>query len=429
MRRSGLLAVVLLTLAVASTHSQPADAQTLVPPVADLIGGDSDKQDDKKPDGNSPCGHGVSFICAGDTIVDAATGVAGNAVSAAGGAVMDGIVSWAAAGASWLVTGIGRQIDRSTRPAIGSAWFGRQYVAVRQLSIALSLLFLLAAITEAVLRQDIQMLARSALVALPLALLLAFVAVTLVEVALSLTDWMTAQSLQGLGGNAHDAFEQLGSRLAPVALTGNPLPGLVLFLSAALTAVLALVVWIELVLREATIYVAVTFLPLAFVAMVWRPTAHWAHRLACWLGALILSKLTIAIAFAIAGNALGHAPEPGGGGLTVLLAGCAVLLVAALTPWVLLRLLPGSSGAADGFHRGSVGQAARTVSGASTATMVARHAIMRSFTPAAAAGAASAGRPKPPPPPSPPRPPQRSPSEPGGPRLDPPSRRGPTPVQ
>ena len=138
-------------------------------------------------------------------------------------------------------------------------------------------------------------------------------------------------------------------------------------------AVLALVVWMELVLREASIYVAVTFLPISFVAMIWRPTASWARRLAEWLGAIILAKFTIAVAFAIAGSALAHGRRSGGG-LTTLLAGCAVLLVAALTPWVLLRMLPGSIGAAHGMHRGVVRQAVGSAAGATTATMVARQA-------------------------------------------------------
>jgi hypothetical protein len=63
----------------------------------------------------------------------------------------------------------------------------------------------------------------------------------------------------------------------------------VLFLMSVMTAVLALVVWVELSLREAAIYVAVDFLPLTFVAMVWQPTAIWCQRLAEGLLSVILS--------------------------------------------------------------------------------------------------------------------------------------------
>lgn len=92
-----------------------------MPDVGSILGGE-----DEKPKQASKCGHGVTFICAGDTLVDAAGDVASGAAGAAGDAVMGGVVSWASEGAAWLVVKVGDQIDRSTRPAIGSAWFGRQ---------------------------------------------------------------------------------------------------------------------------------------------------------------------------------------------------------------------------------------------------------------------------------------------------------------
>jgi hypothetical protein len=209
--------------------------------------------------------------------------------------------------------------------------------------------------------------------------------------------------------------------LRPAATTGNALPGLVVFLSAALMAVLALVVWIELVLREASIYVAVTFLPISFIAMIWRPTSGWARRLTEWLGAIILAKFTIAVAFAIAGSSLSHGAQQGE--LTTLLAGCAVLLVAALTPWVLLRVIPGSMGATHGLHRGVVRQAVTSPAGATTASMIARQAIMRTFAgaPVAARAIPTQSAPTSSRPPGPPPPPR-------GPTLHPPSQRRPTKV-
>src|SRR4051794_34338973 len=136
-------------------------------------------------------------------------------------------------------------------------------------------------------------------------------------------------------------------------------------------------------------------------------------------------KFTIASAFAIAGSALAHGRSGGSGGLTALLAGCAVLRVAALTPWVLLRMLPGSQTAAGGLHRGAVKGAAGTATGATTATMVPRQAMLRSFGGAIATPRASTAAPRstaPPPPRKPPAPPTTGAGG-GGPTLDRPSRR------
>jgi hypothetical protein len=130
------------------------------------------------------------------------------------------------------------------------------------------------------------------------------------------------------------------------------------------------VVWLELIMREAAIYVAVAFLPLTFVAMVWERTAHWCRKLIELLGAIILAKLTIAVAIALAAGAMGNARD-GQGGLTALLAGCAVMVIAALTPWLLIRLVPIAESAGHlALHRGSARSAMATAPGARTAANV-----------------------------------------------------------
>jgi hypothetical protein len=379
--RSSWIAALLAT-AFALAVCPSASAQTLLPP---LPGGDDEPPPEQSSD-SSFC-YGPTLLCPSPSTV---LGTAGDAVSAGVGfaadAVLGGIVGWAADGAAWLVKTIARQIDRSTRPALGSAWFTRRYASMRSLAISLALLFLLIAITHAALRHDLAMLARSCLVALPLALLLTFAAVTLVELGLALTDALTNAAVAGVGGDTEDAFADLGAVLAPTATPANPLPGLVLLLGSILVAVLALVVWIELMLREAAIYVAVVFLPLALAAVTWPRTAHWARRLAEWLAAIILAKLAIAVSFAVAGAMLGNA-RSGSGGLSAILGGCAVLLVAALSPWVLLRLIPFAEQAAGSLQRGHVGGALKAAPGAAASTLLVRQAMLKSF------GAGLASRP------------------------------------
>jgi hypothetical protein len=378
-----LIAAAVAALVIVATPGTAA-AQTLIPDLSPITGGD--KQATPKED-ERECSPGVTLICAGEALGAGAVDLVGTGVGMAGDAVMGGIVSWAASGAAWLVTSVAAQIEQSTRPALGSAWFSRQYRGMREMAVSLSLLFLLAAIVQAVVRQDLAMLLRSCLAALPLALLLTFAAVTLVELGLALTDTLTESTLRQTEGDLEEAFSDLATVLAPTAVVANPLPGLVLFLGALLTAALAMVVWIELILREAAIYVTVAFLPIALAAAVWPRTSHWARRLAEWLTAIVLAKLTIAASFAVAGSMLAHG-RGGSGGLTAILAGCTVLLVAALSPWVLLRLIPFAEQAAGSLHRGHVGGALRTAPGAGATTLLVRQAMLKSF--GAGFGAAAA---------------------------------------
>jgi hypothetical protein len=320
------------------------------------------------------CQFGASLICAAQGATDLLGGAAQQGLGVASDAVTNGIAGWAASGATWLLRTIGQQIDQSSRPALASSWFSSRYASMRQIAIALSVIFLLLAIAHAALRHDLQQLIRSCLVALPAALLLMFAVVTLVELALALTDELSAAALGTTGQDARKAFADLGAVLSPAASTQPALPAFVIFVAAILTTLLSLLVWLELVLREAAVYLAVAFLPLALAAAVWPRTVHWAQRLAGWLGALILAKLTIATAFSLAGAMLAGS-RSGSGGLSALLAGCAVLVLAAASPWMLLRLIPFTAAAGDGMHRREVASAARQAPGVGAALLLARHGM------------------------------------------------------
>jgi hypothetical protein len=111
----------------------------------------------------------------------------------------------------------------------------------------------------------------------------------------------------------------------------------VVFGLAAITVGGALVLWLELVVREAAVYVIVLMLPLAFAALVWPARRVWATRAVEVLVALILSKFAIVAVLGLAGGALGQLSH---GGLTAALAGTVLVILAAFAPWALLRLLP-----------------------------------------------------------------------------------------
>jgi hypothetical protein len=342
------------------------------------------KQRDDPPN-RSACPLPATLVCAGGSIIGGAVDAVGDAAEAgvgvAGDAVMGGLTNWVTGGAAWLLERAATHLDRSTRPALGSAWFQRQYRMMVALAGGLSLLFLLCAALHATLRQDPRALLRSALLALPVSLFLCFAAVTLVEGALAVTDWMTEAVLYRFERDSGEFFADVGSALLPASPTASPLPGFLLFLGALITGIATFVVWLELVMREAAIYLAVAFLPLCFLAIVWERTAHWCRRLVELLAALILAKFTIAVAVALAAGAMGHA-RGGEGGLTALMAGSAVMLIAALTPWVLFRLVPIAETAGHlALHRGSAAAALGSAPGGQTAAMVVRQSVLVAASP------------------------------------------------
>ena len=132
----------------------------------------------------------------------------------------------------------------------------------------------------------------------------------------------------------------------------------------------AVLVWVELLVRAAAVYVAVLFLPLALASLAWPAIAHWCRRLVDTLVALVLGKFVIVSVLSLAAGALaagtGSAPTgptggaagrggAGGGGFTTVLGGAALLLLSAFAPWALFRLLPfveaGAVGHLEGLGR------------------------------------------------------------------------------
>jgi hypothetical protein len=107
--------------------------------------------------------------------------------------------------------------------------------------------------------------------------------------------------------------------------------------------VAAFVLWIELLIRAAAVYVAVLFLPLALATLVWPAVAHWCRRLVETLAALILSKFVIVATLSLAAGAVSSGTAGGGAhgaGFSAVLAGGALLVMATFVPFAILRLIP-----------------------------------------------------------------------------------------
>ena len=73
-----------------------------------------------------------------------------------------------------------------------------------------------------------------------------------------------------------EAFRGLSA--APAG--GQPTaPAFVLFVGGIAVVFGALMVWVELLIRAAAVYVAVLFLPLALASLAWPAIAHWCRPL------------------------------------------------------------------------------------------------------------------------------------------------------
>jgi hypothetical protein len=243
----------------------------------------------------------------------------------------------------WLIGQVGRAMSATTGDQLGTAWFGAHLGVMAGLAAAVIVPMACSAAIQAVYRQSASMLLRTFLVHLPLALLLTGVAVTLVRMSLGVTDALSSRVMSSAGVDTTNLFSGMADFFTAVG--GEPVvPAFVVFVSALVVALAALVLWLELVVRAAAVSAAVLFLPLALAALVWPAVAHWCRRLADTIAALVLSKLVIAavisLAVAAVAGGTGASGGTGGGGFGAVMTGMALLVIATVAPFSLLRLVP-----------------------------------------------------------------------------------------
>jgi len=289
--------------------------------------------------------------------VTGAAGAVAGAVARAAGHVIGGIVGvglaavfdaasqWVASGAVWLLGQVGHAMSATTTVDLSSGWFRAHESVMATLAAAVILPMVCCAAIQALYRQSAAMLARAFLVQLPLALLLTGVAVELVQMAMAVTDSLSAQLMAGAGVDTTNILSPVSGFLVESGLAAPGVPAFVVFVGGLLVAVAALGLWLELVVRAAAVSVATLFLPLALAALVWPALSHWCRRLADTLAALVLSKLVIAAVLSLAVGAvaggLGVGATGGdGGGFAAVVSGIALLVIATLSPFTLLRLIP-----------------------------------------------------------------------------------------
>jgi hypothetical protein len=268
--------------------------------------------------------------------------IGGSIASSGFEAVLSGISQWVASGAEWLLNQIGDVLSASTTVDLGASWFQTHYGQMTALAGVVILPMLLASTLQAVMRQNPGQLIRTFLVQLPLALLLAVVAIQIVILSLSATDAMSDAVAGGTSADVSSLLSGVTSGLVTSAADPT-IASFVLLLIALLIAVAAFVLWLELLIRAAAVYVAVLFLPLALATLVWPAVSHWCRRLVETLAALILSKFVIVATLSLAAGAVSSGTSGSGdhgSGFSSVLAGGALLLMATFVPFAILRMIP-----------------------------------------------------------------------------------------
>ena len=207
----------------------------------------------------NPCDlPGPGMVC------DAVGGLAGDVAGATGDFVMRGVTVWVTNAAVWVTGEVGELIDATTSPNVEAKWFGRQYQSMLAVAGALALPMLLLAVIQAVMRQDVWILLRSAFGYLPMAFILAGAAIVGADLLITITDDLSAMVVRGLGGRSDTLLKSVGDAYSQALddESAGAVPLFGVFLGAIILAIGAFVLWLEMVIRDAAIYIGLFFAPL-----------------------------------------------------------------------------------------------------------------------------------------------------------------------
>jgi hypothetical protein len=318
------------------------------------------------------------LTCASDAAGAVATWVGDQAIQD----VASWITSAAASGSANL---LGELSDEATRPQLNAPWFDSVYYGPAApagtpvqkgskmpgavvIAAWLMVPIVIASVLVSVIRGDPGGIARLLLVRLPVAILLTYLATWLVALLLELTDLASGWVLNG----GVSGLQQWSSQIQSQGIGSD-------FLSVV--ACLALIVatllgYLELMARDAVLYIVVAFVPLIAAASLW-PGAHNAlKRAAETIFVLCVSKFVLVFVLVLGAAALTSADM---NSFSPLLTGTLIFLIAALAPAAIFRLIPileasavaGLAGGASRFGKsaaktghGALGAGVGKVSGA-----------------------------------------------------------------
>lgn len=189
-------------------------------------------------------------------------GLLGISLNSIVSAVFSGFTSWIMAGATGLLGALGHVISDSTNPPLEGG-FSIELAVVARIGAALTAPFLGLAAISAIVQQDLGVLLRAVFIRLPLSLLLGGVAVELVSLAVDATNGLSNDVLNAAGPSVHSIIGGLATALVGLTAGGARIGAFGAAFLALMTVLIAFALWLELVVREAAISVAVLFLPIA----------------------------------------------------------------------------------------------------------------------------------------------------------------------
>ncbi|GEP40103.1 hypothetical protein NPS01_37660 [Nocardioides psychrotolerans] len=266
---------------------------------------------------------------------------AGDAAASLVTAPFDWLAQAMGGAAGWIFESVWTVFDSTTRVDITSPQYTGVYNILFGVAVFVMLGFFMLQVIGGMIRREPAALSRAAL-GLAKSILGSFVAITLLALALEVTDQLTIGIVHAAGTN----MEEMGGRIALLAAGLGTLniaaPGagaiLTIFL-AGLAIGGAVIVWISLLVRKALILIAIVFAPIAMAGATWDQTRGWVGKWATFVIALILSKVVLVVIFLLATAQVSTPIDADLQSVGDAIAGVVLMLIAGFAPYLTYKAI------------------------------------------------------------------------------------------
>lgn len=313
---------------------------------------------------------------------DDIAGLVEDAVAEAAGGALDQVVAYLFALVAGAISAVTDSLIEAMDTTVGID-LDADLVALNGLrsmvlamSLTLVLAFLFISVMKSLAAGEPGNIMRALFVDVPTAMLFTTAFVAFTDKLLEVVDATSAVAV----GDVGDSLGQIAGALvvgnSVTTAATDPGPALLAMFFGLVYVFAAVVVWAELLIRSALIFIIIVLAPLGFATRANTATREISRRTTEVLIALVMCKFAIAIAFGV-GAALIDAgvqtpASAGDGDLNAMFVGMTVVVLAALMPWIILKLIPvmEAATAMQGAERSPL-QAAGAVAGVGLAAVTA----------------------------------------------------------
>lgn len=240
----------------------------------------------------------------------------------------DSIANWLAKGLTDMSLKVFEKVSSSTTPDFNQRWWRENFDLIVTISLPLLVVAFVLQCAAAAIRREPARLGQALFGAL-----LGTAGVPFAVAVISACGRMVDQLSTTILGNSVSAtagFRRIID-ITKVLATMNPQGGLMITaIQFAILATMAL--YFVLLVREVALIAFVVLAPIAMASWTWSATRHWLRRWIELVGALLFSKMVMAIIFALGLSAMGNSSEYGGTSLGTFLAGSLLFAMAAFAP-------------------------------------------------------------------------------------------------